>query len=149
MGYNTAAGASIAISAGVPATQDASGFSALTYTEIGGITKIGGLGATYSKVEFNPLKGGKKKLKGSADYGTLSPELGIDESDAGQTLLGVAAANETNTPYTFKVTKQNGAIRYFQGLVFGMPETIDGVDTVDMSSPTIEINTKPVKVAAS
>ncbi|WP_404711485.1 hypothetical protein [Sphingomonas sp. MMS24-J13] len=148
MGLNTAAGASIALSVAAPATQDAAGYAALTYTEVGSIEKIGGIGATFSKVEFNPLKGGKKKLKGQPDYGTLQPSIGIDETDAGQTLLLTAASDQTNKYYSFKVIKQNGAIRYFQGLVFGLPETIDGVDTVDMSTPTIEINTPIVRVAA-
>lgn len=143
----TAAGSALAISAGAPATQDAAGFVALTFTEVGGIDKIGAIGAIFAKVEFQPLKGAKQKHKGSVDYGSLSPSLAIDEADAGQTLLRAAADHQTAL-YAFKVTLADGAIRYFQGKAFGFPETIDGADSIIMANPTIEINTKPIRVAA-
>lgn len=143
----TAAGSALAISAGVPATQDAAGYGALTHTEIGGIEKIGAIGATFAKVEFTPLKGAKEKHKGSVDYGSLSPSLAVNSTDAGQTLLRTASNNQTAV-YSFKVTLPDGAIFYFQGKVFGFPTTIDGADTIIMASPTIEINVKPVEVPA-
>lgn len=148
MGSTTAAGSALAISAAAPATQDATGFAALTHTEIGQIEKIGTIGAVFAKVEFQPLKGAKQKHKGSVDYGSLQPSLAHDDADAGQTLLRTAADDASSKLYSFKVTYPDGAIRYFQGRVFGYPETVDGTDTILMAAPTIEINTKPVKVAA-
>jgi hypothetical protein len=56
MGYNTAAGSAIAFSAAAPATLDAAGYAALTFTEVGGTEKIGGIGASFAKVEFTPLR---------------------------------------------------------------------------------------------
>ena len=50
---------------------------------------------------------------------------------------------------TPRVTMQNGDKRYFQARVFGWPETIDGADPVVMASPTVEICSKVVKVAAT
>ena len=149
MGYQTAAGSSIAISAGAPATQDAAGFAALTFTEVGGVEKIGPIGASFAKVDFQPLKGPKVKLKGSADYGSLQPSYAHDTADAGQTLLRTAAKNETNTYYGFRVTLQDGSKYYFQGLVFGSPVTVDGADSVVTAAPMVEVNTKPVEVAAT
>jgi hypothetical protein len=148
-GLSTGAGSSIAISAAAPATQDATGFAALTFTETGNCEKIGTIGATFAKTEFQPLKGPKQKLKGSADYGSLQPSIAIDETDAGQTLMRAAADDETNALYSFRVTYQSGAKRYFQGRVFGWPETVDGADPVMMAAPTVEICTKVVRVAAS
>ncbi len=148
MGSQTAAGSTLAISAGAPATQDATGFAALTFTEVGQVEKLGTIGASYNKVEFQPLKGAKQKYKGSADYGSLQPSMALDASDAGQVLLTSASDNETNTLYAFKVTYQDGAKRYFQGRVFGMPENADGADSMLMAMPTIEICTKVIKVAA-
>jgi hypothetical protein len=95
------------------------------------------------------LKGPKQKHKGSADYGSLQPSLAHDDSDAGQTLLRTAAADATSKLYSFKVTHPDGAKRFFQGRVFGYPETIDGADTIIMAAPTVEINTTIVKVAAA
>lgn len=149
MGSQTAAGAALALSAAAPATQDAAGFAALTHTEIGNVEKLGTIGASFAKVEFQPLKGAKQKYKGSADYGSLQPSMALDESDAGQILMAVAAADESQKLYSFKVTKADGSVRYFQGRVFGNPENIDGADSMVMANPTIEICTKIVKVPAS
>lgn len=146
MGSQTAAGSTLAISAALAATEDAAGYGALAFTEIGQIEKIGALGATYAKVEFQPLKGPKQKHKGSVDYGSLSPMLAHDDGDAGQTLLRAAA--DSNDLYSFKVTMADGAVRYFAGRVFGYPETVDGADSIVTAAPTIEINTAIVKVAA-
>jgi hypothetical protein len=146
MAYTTAAGTALAISAGVPATLDATGYAALTYTEVGSVDKIGGIGATFAKVEFQPLKGAKQKFKGSADYGSLAPSMALDPTDAGQILMNTAAANQTQALYAFKVTLQDATVRYFSGRVFGFPETIDGADTVNMANPTVEICTAIIKV---
>lgn len=143
----TAAGSTLAISAGAPATQDGAGFAALTWTTIGGVEKLGTIGASFAKVEFQPLVGAKEKLKGSADYGSLQPSMAHNETDAGQVLLRTAADNLTNTLYSFKVTYQDGAKRYFQGRVFGYPENTDGADTVLMGNPTVEVCTTIVRVA--
>lgn len=148
MGLQTGAGSTIAISVAAPATQDAAGYAALTFTEAGNCEKIGAIGATYAKTEFQPLKGAKQKLKGSPDYGSLQPSFGYDSTDAGQTLFRTAADEETNALYSFRVTYQSGEKRYFQGRVFGWPETIDGADPVMMATPTVEICTKIVKVPA-
>lgn len=142
----TAAGSTLAISAAAPATQDAAGYAALTYTVIGGVEKIGTIGATFAKVEFQPLNGPKEKLKGSADYGSLQPSMAHNETDAGQVLLRTAADDTANALYSVKVTYQDGSKRYFQGRVFGYPENTDGADTVLMGNPTIEVCTKVVRV---
>lgn len=149
MSISTSAGSALAISVAAPATQDAAGYAALTYTQVGNIEKIGTIGSVYAKVEFQPLSGAKQKLKGSADYGSLQPSVAHDDADAGQTLLRTASDDETNKLFSFQVTYPSGAKRYFQGRVFGYPETVDGADTILMAAPTVEICTKVVKVAAS
>lgn len=149
MTSSTAAGSALAISVANPATDDAAGYGALTYTEIGGIDKIGAVGAVFAKVEFQPLKGPKEKHKGSRDNGSLSPSLALDSEDAGQALLQTAADDGTSKLYSFEVTYATGAKRYFQGRVFGMPETTDGADTILMANPTVEISTDIVKVPAA
>lgn len=149
MGLQTGAGSTIAISVAAPASQDIAGYSALTYTEAGNCEKIGTIGATFAKTEFQPLKGAKQKLKGSADYGSLQPGFALDDTDAGQTLFKTAADDETNLLYTIRVTLQSGARRFFQSRVFGWPETIDGADPVVMATPTVEICTKVVRAPAA
>jgi hypothetical protein len=141
----TAAGTTISISAGVPATQDVAGYAALTYTEIGDIESIGTFGASVNKIEFQPLKGAKQKFKGSTDYGSLQPKLAHNKADAGQTLLRTAGDPDNNALFAYKVVLPSGDKRYFQGRVFGYPESIDGADSVVMANPTIEISVKVIK----
>lgn len=104
MGSTTAANSTLAISAAAPATKDAAGYAALTYTEIGGIDKIGPIGASFAKVEFQPLKGPKDKHKGSYDSGSLNPSMAYDPDDAGQALLRTAGAEKTSKLYSFVAT---------------------------------------------
>lgn len=149
MASSTAAGTELAMTAGIPATQDAAGYAALTYTVIGDVEKIGAIGAVTNMVPFQPLKGPQKKFKGSTNYGSLAPTVAHDDSDAGQTLLRTASDPDNIALYAFRVTYPTGAKRYFQGRVFGYPETVDGADTVLTANPTVEIDTKIVKVAAT
>lgn len=149
MTAQTAAGTKLAISVATPATFDAAGFAALTMTAIGKVEKIGSFGASFAKVEFQPLDGSKEKYKGSPDSGALSPSMAIDSADAGQTILQTAGADKSQKLYSFSVTYQDGTKRYFQGRVFGMPETADGADTMLMANPAIEICTDIVKVPAA
>ena len=148
MTSQTAAGSTLAISVASPTTKDAAGYAALTFTEVGQVEKIGAIGASFAKVEFQPLKGGKQKYKGSKDNGALQPSIAIDSSDAGQTIMQTAADDESQKLYSFRTTYQDGAIRYFGGRNFGQPETTDGADTMLMTTPTIEICTDIVKVPA-
>ncbi len=148
MGSTTAAGTALAISAAVPATEDAAGYGALTFTEIGQVEKIGTIGLVFAKVEFKPLKGGTQKHKGSVDYGSLQPSLAHDPSDAGQTLLRTAANDATSKRYSFMVTLPTGEKLYSQGRVFGYPKNIDGADSIVMVNPTVELDTKVIEGAA-
>lgn len=147
MGTTTGAGSSLAISAASPATQDAAGFAALTYVEIGDIERLGSFGASTDVITFQPLKGPVQKHKGPTNYGTLQPSVAHNDEDAGQALLRTASEDATDL-YSFKVIFPDGAIRYFQGRVFGYPESVDGATSMVMANPTIEISTAVVKVVA-
>lgn len=147
MASTTAAGTKIAISAAAPATEDAAGYAALTYTSIGGVEQIGAFGASTNKVEFQPLDGAKEKHKGSTDYGSLQPSMALDNNDAGQTLLRTAAEPDNNALYSFKITYPTGEKRYSQGRVFGFPENVGNADSVIMANPTIEFSKKVIKSA--
>ncbi len=144
----TAAGTTLAISAAAPATQDAAGYTALTFTEVGGIDKIGTFGATPGKVTFQPLKGAAQKYKGPVDNGALGPSMAHDDDDAGQALLRVAA-DEQLAEYSIRITYPDGARRFFQGRVFGYQEAVEGAENMLMGSTTIEINTAIVRVPAA
>lgn len=149
MASQTGAGTGLAFSAAAPATADAAGYTALTFTEVGNVEKIGSFGATFAKVEFQPLKGPKQKYKGSKDNGALSPTIALDSADAGQTLMQTASDDITQKLYSCRVTLSDGSKRYFQSRVFGMPETVDGADSMLMATPAVEICTDIIKVAGT
>lgn len=144
----TAAGTGLAISAGVPATQDAAGYGALSYTEISNVESLGGFGPTTEVTTFQPLRGAQQKHKGPTNFGALNPTIALEEADAGQALLTTASAPTNSALYAIRVSKPDGSLRYFQARVFGMPETIGAANSMITAAPVIEINTPVVKVAA-
>lgn len=149
MTATTAAGCALAISTGTPATFDRAGYAALNYDEVGFVEKIGTIGKTFGKTEFQALRRAKDKLKASADYGALTPSMAYDETDVGQITLRAAADDKTTRLYPIRVTYPTGEVRYFRGRVFGAPEGVEGADAIIMTTATIEICTPVVKVPSS
>ena len=149
MTSSTSAGTKIALSAAAPATFDGPGYTALTFTTIGGVESIPAFGAVSAVNSFQPLDGIQEKHKGPVNYGSLQIPMALDKADAGQTLLRTASDPTNNAQYSFKVTYPNGDTRFFQGRVFGMPETPGSATNVLMMNSTIEINTKVIKVDAA
>ena len=144
----TAAGATIAISAGVPATHDQTGFAALTYTVIDEVTDLGnGYSRNYNAVEYSPLATREVQTrKGSYNSGTATIMFAVDFADAGQDLLRTAAASDAL--HSFKVTLQDGSILYFQALVMGDPITISTIDNIVMQSSDLRIQNGGVVFAS-
>jgi hypothetical protein len=95
MTVKTSAGSTIAISAATPATFNAAGYGALTFTTIGEVTDLGEFGRDYALVTHNPIATrGTVKRKGSFNEGTMDMKLGLDTDDAGQ-ILAKAARSPT------------------------------------------------------
>lgn len=138
MAIQSAAGASIGISASAPATYNVAGYEALTYTTIGEVTDLGEFGREYNLITHNPIDTrATKKLKGSYNEGQISMTVGLDTADAGQTLCATAASSDSN--YSFKVTLQNGAIYYFPAQVMSFKRSIGSVDNVVSATIALEI----------
>ena len=79
MSVMTTAGSPFTISAGVPATLDAAGYNALTYTVVAEVTDIGEVGREYNLVNHSPIADRKiQKLKGSYNPGSISLQFGRD-----------------------------------------------------------------------
>ena len=135
----TSAGTTLGISASAPATFDEVGFEALSFTDIGEVTNIGGnIGRQYNTVKHNPLASrATVKKKGSYDSGSVTIQLAIDRNDAGQVLANAALISDAD--YAFKMTLQDGSVTYFQGIVTAFPTTPGGVDSITEGQITIEI----------
>lgn len=109
-------GTVLEIVSGSPATEDASGYEGLSYTEVGKVVSIGELGDTSEDIAFDLLKPGRRThVNGVKDLGEIPVVVEYDKADAGQDV--VRAANNSNTTHSFKVTDADGDSYYFQGLI--------------------------------
>jgi hypothetical protein len=143
----TSAGTTIAITASLPATYDAAGFSAvgMVYTAIGEITDAGEYGKEYNLVTHNPLADRKTyKRKGSYNNGSMTLQMGRVPDDAGQVLL--LAAQDSDDSYSFKITLQDGTVNYFTGQVMSYRTSIGSVDQITSASVTVEVDSDIVEV---
>lgn len=109
-------GSTLSVVASTPAAEDESGYTALSFTEIGKVISIGELGDTSEDVTFDLLKTGRRShVNGVKDLGEIPVAIEYDRSDAGLTIL--EAANNGNTTHSFRVTDTDGDDYYFQGLI--------------------------------
>jgi hypothetical protein len=153
MPVRTTAGSTIALSAAQPATYDAAGYAALTYTDIGEVSDLGDFSRVYNVVKYNTIANrATTKRKGSFDEGTMQLKVGLDNDDAGQILAKTALDDDAD--YSFKVTIQDGTVYYFPAQVTSFPIHLGGVDSITEATITLELTTDPngggiVEVAAA
>ena len=139
-------GGFLSVSAATPATFDADGYVALTWTEVGEASEIPEFGAAYSAVMFTSLKTGiENKFHGALNYGSITIPLGYDSTDAGQIILLAALASKDEI--SFRETRSDGTIRYIMGKVMSFPRG-QSVGSVNMASCNIEFTRADVEVAA-
>lgn len=138
----TAAGSKLFISASLPATYDAAGFEALTWTEVGEMTELPSHGKVYNIINHNPLATRQTiKRKGSYDNGEMTVPYAFDPTgDAGQALL--EAAVDSDASYSFRIDIQNPAVNseYFTAQVTSRPMIIGSVDSIVMMESTLAID---------
>ena len=139
-------GGFLSVSAATPATFDASGYAALTWTEVGEASEVPEFGAAYSAVTFTSLKTGiEDKFHGALNYGSITIPLGYDSADAGQIILLAALASKDEI--SFRETRSDGTVRYIMGKVMSFPRG-QSVGSVNMASCNIEFTRADVEVAA-
>lgn len=135
----TVAGSSLKISAALPATYDAAGFAALSYTPVAEVTDIGSLGKEYTLVTHNPVGDRNTyKFKGSYNQGALALKLAKAIADAGQTLL--LAASNSDASYSFLITLQDGKKMYFTGKTMSFMTNIGTVNNILGADVKVEID---------
>lgn len=141
------AGATLAISASLPATYDAAGYGAtgITYTAIGEIESFGAHGVVAAITEFTPVGTSVvAKVKGSKNYGTMSIVTAAMPSDAGQDIVELAA--ESTSHYSLKLTFPDTSIHYMDVLVSKFERAGGAVNDVDKRNIEFAICRKPVIV---
>lgn len=138
MAVGTVAGTKIGISAAQPATFDATGYPALTFTNIGEITDGGSHGRTYAEVTHNPIDTrATQKFKGSFNNGNKTVQLAIDDDDAGQTLAKAALLSDDD--HSFEVKYPDGAKDYFQAKVMSFEKAATSVDSMRTATMTLAL----------
>jgi hypothetical protein len=144
----TYAGLTLSVSAAIPATYDAVGFAALTYTAVGEVSSVGDRGQTYEDVTFTTLADrATKHLKGTSDQPETAIELIINRADAGQVLL--KAASDSDAQYAFKIEYNNGEVDYFQALVYSFMTVGGDSNTVRTGTVNVRLDSRDaVEVAA-
>ena len=146
----TISGATLAISASLPATYDAAGYGAttITYTAIGEIENFGNHGVTAAITEFTPVSTAVvAKMKGSKNYGTMSLAIGSIPTNAGQVI--VLAASVSNNHYSCKLTYPDGEIHYLDVLVAKHEYQDGAVNDAMKLAVDLAICRAPVIVAAA
>jgi hypothetical protein len=149
-------GATIGISASLPATYDAAGYgaTAVVFTTIGTVENYGNHGMTATITEFTPVATAVvAKLKGSKNYGTMSMMLGHIPADTGQILL--KTASESSARYSVKITypvgngESTGEIQYLDVLVAKFENQDGAVNDVRKMAVDLAICRAPTIVAAT
>lgn len=136
----SSAGSKVYLSAGVPATINAAGFGALTYTIINEVTDIGMIGPESSVILHSPVsENSVYKLKSTRNNGALDLKMARAATpDPGQDLL--VAAEKSNNPYAVKIVLQTGTILYAQGLVMSCKTSIGGQGQITGLEAKIEVS---------
>lgn len=150
MAVLTSTGTTFSISASQPATLDAAGFQALTYTVVGEVTDIPEYGPNVQVVEHNPLATGiTEKNKGFINYGSHAIGLGYDVADAGQVLLSEAVTGAAkNTEHSIKIEYQDGSVDYYTGKIFSYTKNPGSANSIVGSTAQVEINSVVINVPA-
>ena len=147
-GAFTSAGTTIGISSTLPATYDASGYGALSYSAVGEVTDLGEFGREYALVTHNPLGARRTvKRKGSYNDGQVAMTVARVPSDTGQT--DIITALDSDDPVAFEIVLQDGTTLYFAGVVMSYTTNVGSVDQITSASVMIEITTDIVEVAAT
>ena len=134
----TSAGTVLGLSAAAPATFDAAGYAALTFTDVGEVSDLGEIPSrVYELVTWNPIaERGQRKSKGGYSLGSQTITVGIDPEDAGQTLVDTATASDT--VYSAKIAHPQLGTIYARALVMGGPKSYGDVNTIATRQVTLE-----------
>lgn len=135
-----------------PATENAAGYEALTWTAVGEVTELPEHGPASEVVTHVPLATGiTQKYHGTLNYGSLAVPYAVDRDDAGQVIMNTVM--NTKVRASFKVAwadnpgGTSGTVDYYQGKVFSGTRAASS-GGANSGSFQVEFETAPVTVAA-
>lgn len=131
-------GVAIAVVAATPATTDASGFAALTWTAtVGFVTMWGETGDASENIAIPYLSGRTLHVNGGVDGGAVPFSYTYNNTDAGQVIL--RNNNNGQTTVSVRETHTDGRVNYYFGKVAN-------VKTVEKSSKSNKAQTGEIRV---
>jgi hypothetical protein len=142
-------GTIVSVSTTTPATYDAAGFGALTFSACGELAELPSFGAEAALATHTPLATGiVAKRRGSLNYGSVALTMAVSDADTGQTVLQDAAeaAAGTDAQVSVKVVLVNGEIQYFTAQVMSYKVNVGNADAITMAEVTLEIDNSIIKV---
>jgi hypothetical protein len=142
-------GTIVSVSTTSPATYDAAGFGALTFSACGELAELPSFGAEAALATHTPLATGiVAKRRGSLNYGSVALTMAVSDADTGQTVLQDAAeaAAGTDAQVSVKVVLVNGEIQYFTAQVMSYKVNVGNADAITMAEVTLEIDNSIIKV---
>lgn len=141
-------GTVVSVSNAAPATYNATGFAALTWSACGELAELPAFGAEAALATHTPLATGiVAKRRGSLNYGSVALTMAISEDDAGQGILQAAAeaGAGADAQVSVKVELVNGEIQYFTAQVMSYRTNVGNADAITMAEVTLEIDNSIVK----
>lgn len=125
---------------------DASGFGALSYTEIPDVGNVGDTGASQQINTYETWGNNLTiKQKGVASGQSVEIRVLNDTSSNGLTALKAAAAVTDQNNYVFRVTWNSGAVEYLRGIVHSKRFTKGNVGNFREFYVTLDLNQEPVE----
>lgn len=136
----TGSGTCVSVSAASPASHDATGFAALTYTQLGELETLGEINIRNASVNFANLCTGKTTLIKGAEEG-IEFDIGVamDREDAGQAIMNTARRSLTSS-VSLRIVDNAGDTVYVRAYVMGERAAGGaGVNDVRMNVYTIGV----------
>lgn len=133
-----------------PATDDQSGYEALSFTNVGEMSSYPPATGTYDVATFDDLSTGTEtKLIDMLRAGEGTLTLGMDDDDGGQSILETAhfATTADGKKVSLKMTLKSGKVYYRKGVVTSYQVNIAGGQVVQAET-SIAFSGAAVKVDA-
>ena len=153
-GAFTSAGTKLGVSATAPATFDAAGYGALSFTDIGDVVDLGEVGKVYAVVNHNPVGDRKTyKFKGSFNEGTQTVQGAYVPLDNGQAIVLTALASDADFYFALEFNDNpdglTNTILYYPAKVVSAPKGVGTVYSITTVTYNLEISGEIVEVAST
>lgn len=117
---NPSAGAKLFVSATAPASNDETGYAALTWTAVSGLDQLGEFGKMYEVGTFDSLDEGRIKYRSILDEGEIDATPADQPADPGQVIVKAAAdaaRGSAGEIISFRAEAENGVGVYGRCIV--------------------------------